>query len=238
MFSLTKMKKTLLLFIIAVLSLSVAPSQDINVTSYEVDLKKEKVKLVWKNPKNQIYSSLGNVLKSNPSYTLIMNAGMYTTTQAPLGLYIENGKTLKQINKKQTAYGNFYMQPNGVFYIEKGTPKVIQTKDFKQTQKIEFATQSGPMLLINGKYHPKFMKGSTNLNIRNGVGILPNGNPIFAISKGPINFYDFATFFKEKGCVNALYLDGAVSRAYIPSEGLNNKGGKFGVMVTAGPISK
>jgi len=28
------------------------------------------------------------------------------------------------------------------------------------------------MLLINGEYHPAFNEGSSNLNIRNGVGVL------------------------------------------------------------------
>lgn len=201
------------------------------ITSYEVDLTKEKVELVWKNSKKQIYGSLGSVLKADTSCKLIMNAGMYTKEQAPLGLYIENKKQLHRINKVQTAYGNFYMQPNGVFFIENDTCKVIRTDQFKQTPNINFATQSGPMLVIDGKLHKKFMKGSTNRYVRNGVGILPNGNPIFAISKEPINFYDFASFFKNKGCKNALYLDGSISRAYVPSEGITDKGGKFGVMI-------
>ena len=87
------------------------------------------------------------------------------------------------------------------------------------------------MVLINGEYHPKFRKGSENIHIRNGVGILPNGQLIFAISKERINFYDFATFFKEKGCENALYLDGFVSRLYLPEKGIEQMDGRFGVIV-------
>jgi uncharacterized protein YigE (DUF2233 family) len=85
--------------------------------------------------------------------------------------------------------------------------------------------------VIDGKLHPAFKEGSTNLNIRNGVGILPNGNVLLAISDKEINFYDFAMFFKNAGCKNALYLDGFVSRAYIPSKKRYDLDGNFGPMI-------
>jgi uncharacterized protein YigE (DUF2233 family) len=87
------------------------------------------------------------------------------------------------------------------------------------------------MLLIDGEYHPALKKGSTNMHIRNGVGILPNGNVLFAISKQKVNFYDFATLFKQMGCKNALYLDGFVSKCYLPANGANDLGGAFGVII-------
>jgi len=227
--------KNFITIALAPIFLSLSPNKLKTIEYYKVNLNKEKIEFVWKNKKNKIFSSIGNVLKKDSSYTMVMNGGMYTTTQNPLGLYIENGKTHRKLNSVKKAYGNFYMQPNGIFYIQKDSAKVTQTVDFKLDSTITFATQSGPMLLINGEFHPKFMKGSKNLNIRNGVGILPDGNPIFAISTVPINLYDFASFFKENGCKNALYLDGAISRAYIPSKGLQDKGGKFGVMITVKP---
>ncbi len=231
------MKKLIFLLPIIVVSFGNPKPEKTNISFYEVDLQKEKVELVWKNSSDSIYGSIENVLQSDSDLNLVMNAGMYTAEQKPLGLYIEKGKVLKSLNKTQKAYGNFYMQPNGVFYITKDSTFVTQCNEFKQSDNIQFATQSGPMLIINGEYHPKFKKGSNNLNIRNGVGILPNGNPIFAISNTPINFYDFAKFFKEKGCKNALYLDGAISRAYIPSKGLYDKKGKFGVMIIVKSIA-
>ena len=124
------------------------------------------------------------------------------------------------------------MQPNGVFYIDKRNRAYIKkTTSFKYSKRIKYATQSGPMLLINGKMHHRFRKGSHNLHIRNGVGILPDGRLLFAISNELINFYDFATFFKKNGCKNALYLDGFVSKIYLPPryKGLSNS--HFGVMI-------
>ncbi len=85
--------------------------------------------------------------------------------------------------------------------------------------------------MINGKINNAFTKGSENLNIRNGVGILPNGNVVFAMSKKMIFFYDFANYFKYLGCKKALYLDGYVSRMYLPSKSYNDLGGDFGVII-------
>ena len=87
------------------------------------------------------------------------------------------------------------------------------------------------MLIIDGQIHSAFKAGSTNLNIRNGVGILPNNKVVFAMSKTAINFYDFAKFFKNLGCKNALFLDGFVSRTYLPEKKWMQTDGNFGVIM-------
>ena len=159
-----------------------------------------------------------------------MNGGMYKKDNSPEGLYIENGKVLMPLNTTN-GNGNFYLKPNGVFYISsKNIPAIITTEKFKNSN-IKYATQSGPMLVIDGQIHAAFKQGSTNLNIRNGVGILEDGKVVFAMSKEEINFYDFANYFKKLGCKNALYLDGLVSRAYLPSENWVQTDGDFGVII-------
>jgi uncharacterized protein YigE (DUF2233 family) len=151
---------------------------------------------------------------------------------SPQGLYIENGSIIKPADTTQEAYGNFYLQPNGVFLIkEDGSAAVIATNNFQPASDIKYATQSGPMLVIEGKLHPKFQQTSTSKYVRNGVGILPNGKLLFAISKEPVNFYTFATYFKEAGCQNALYLDGFVSRMYLPEKDWHQLDGDFGVII-------
>jgi len=87
------------------------------------------------------------------------------------------------------------------------------------------------MLIIDGEINPKFKKGSTSLYVRNGVGILPDGRILFVMSKKEINFYDFAVFFKNKGCMNALYLDGFVSQIYLPEQNWKQLDGEFGVII-------
>ena len=80
----------------------------------------------------------------------------------------------------------------------------------------KIATQSGPMLLLDGKINTHFIEKSENRKIRNGVGINKNGDVFFAISEKEVTFYEFSSFFKEQlNCVQALYLDGEISKIYI-----------------------
>ena len=203
--------------------------------TYTVDLKKQNLKFYWKDDKQQNFKSIHNLKtwleKSNKKLEFAMNGGMYKEDHSPLGLYIEDKKIIRPLNTK-TGNGNFYLKPNGVFYITAdSTPAICNTTDFINNGKIKYATQSGPMLVIDGKIHPEFKEGSTNLNIRNGVGILPDNRILFAMSKEGINFYDFANYFKSMGCKNALYLDGFVSRTYLPAENWIQTDGDFGAMI-------
>ena len=208
---------------------------DETILAYEVDLKKQALHLFWKDNNDKPLRSIQNLKNfvESKQQTLLfaMNAGMYKSDFTPQGLYIENNKTLANIDTG-SGYGNFYLKPNGVFYItNKKLAIVCKTNDFLAKKDIKFATQSGPILLENGIINPAFKEGSVNINIRNGVGILPNNHVLFAMSKKEINFYDFAKFFQIKGCKNALYLDGFVSRTYLPEKDWKQTDGNFGVMI-------
>ena len=211
--------------------------------TYEVDLKQQNLRFYWKNDQGKLYQNFktlrAELKKQNESVLFAMNGGMYTKSQSPLGLYVEKGKTLSKLNTVKKAYGNFYLQPNGVFCITKSKRAIIcTTPKYKHQKEIDFATQSGPLLLIDGKMNSKFIKGSKNLNVRNGVGILPNGRLLFVMSKIKVNFYDFASYFKSKGCKNALYLDGFVSRTYLPSKQWNQQDGNFGVIIAETELNR
>jgi len=203
--------------------------------SYTVNTKKQDLKLYWKDDKQQNFKSILNLKtwleKNNKKLVFAMNAGMYKEDNSPLGLFIENKKVISPLNTK-SANGNFYLKPNGVFYITTdNAPVICTTNDFNNNGKIKYATQSGPMLVIDGKIHPDFKEGSKNVNIRNGVGILPDNRAVFAMSKSEINFYDFANYFKSIGCKHALYLDGFVSRTYLPEQNWIQMDGNFGVLI-------
>lgn len=193
------------------------------------------VKLFWKDDNNQVLGSLGRlsqyVTTKKQQLVFAMNGGMYMEDRSPLGLFIKEGKMLRPLNHS-TGYGNFYLMPNGVFYITaKGKGVVCKTADFKTREGVSYATQSGPMLVIDGKIHDAFKKGSNNVHIRNGIGILPDGRMLFAMSKKEVNLYDFAEYFKDKGCKNALFLDGFVCRTYYPAGNWKQTDGFFGVMI-------
>ncbi len=205
---------------------------------YIADLSSSKLEFYWKDEKGKIYSSLDKLrtgLRANQKMLVFAtNGGMYTSTQHPQGLYIEDGQLITPLDTVKNAYGNFYMQPNGVFLIDDlGQAHVMTTQAFKAyTGKSKQATQSGPMLVIDGKLHPRFNKGSPNKYIRSGVGVMPDNKIVFIISRKPVNFYDFAVLFRDEfKCNNALYLDGAISRMYLPEIGRKQLGGSFGVMI-------
>lgn len=206
-----------------------------NILSFTLNPKIQDIQFYWKNEQGEKLRSIQNVINyvSRKNRTLIfaMNGGMYTKDGTPQGLFIQNYKTLTTIDTSNGS-GNFYMKPNGIFYLtSENIPIICKTTDFKNNEKIKYATQSGPMLLIDGQIHSAFKIGSSNLNIRNGVGILPNNEIVFAMSKSEINFYDFAKYFQDLGCKNALYLDGFVSRTYLPQKNWEQTDGNFGVII-------
>jgi uncharacterized protein YigE (DUF2233 family) len=189
-----------------------------------------------KDPRGEVFGSfaaLKRYLESKHKRLIFaMNGGMYLKDLSPQGLYIENHRLIKPLNTHDNTYGNFYMKPNGVFYItQDGKAHVVTTRNFRRTPTIAYATQSGPMLLIDGKIHHKFNPESTSRYVRNGVGILPNGDVLFAISKHKITFYDFASYFKKMGCKNALYLDGYVSRIYSLEHNITDQDFVFGIII-------
>ena len=211
------------------------PDPEDTYLSYRLNPKKQDIRFFWKDDEGRPIRSFQNlqeyVKKNGKNLVFAMNGGMYKTDHSPLGLFIQEHQTMTRINRAD-AKGNFYLKPNGIFYLTDHNKAVIEVTDsFRVRQNVRFATQSGPMLLVDGKIHPAFRAGSSNLNIRNGVGILPDGNILFALSRTDVNFYDFAMFFKKAGCRNALYLDGFVSRAYLPSQHWIQHDGDFGVII-------
>jgi uncharacterized protein YigE (DUF2233 family) len=146
-----------------------------------------------------------------------MNAGMYDEDGRPIGLAIVQGKQKRAINRRKGG-GNFHLMPNGVFQVHKdGRAEVVMSARWKPSASVRLATQSGPMLVIDGKLHPRFLPDSTSLKTRNGVGVTENGEVVFVISKRPVRFHDFATLFRDTlDCPNALFLDGTISSVYAP----------------------
>lgn len=163
-----------------------------------------------------------------------VNGGMYDERRHAIGLLVSAGKTQHKVNQVQKGSGNFNLMPNGIFYVDrKDNAYVVSTPDYvARSPKPRCATQSGPMLVIDGAFNTHFTKNSSNLNIRNGVGVDSSGNVLLVISLEGVNFYEFAELFRDRlGCPNALYLDGFVSQYFLPR---SEAAPKPGVML--GPI--
>ena len=128
-----------------------------------------------------------------------------------------------------------------MFYIVDKKPAIVDAKVYSTLKvKPTIATQSGPLLVVNGVLHPAFREESVNRHFRNGVGVTRDGKAVFAISQGLVTFHEFATLFRDVlGCDNALYLDGALSAVYAPDQGQNFLGGDFvGILAVTTPEVK
>jgi uncharacterized protein YigE (DUF2233 family) len=193
-----------------------------------IDLRRHPLTLHWRDPgSGHAFASI-DALKTwgerrGRHLLFAANAGIYAASGAPLGLYVERGKTLVPLN---TAHGNprsgnFSLLPNGVFAIDAaGHASVRTTAAFDAAgAHPQWATQSGPMLVIDGALNPQFIADSDSVKWRSGVCAPTPDRVVFAISEAPVNFHTFARLFRDKlGCRDALYLDGTISQLYVDGD--------------------
>ncbi len=198
-----------------------------------VNLAQEDLRLFLRDANGEVMGSFRRIedaLGPNAQLGFATNAGMYHEDRSPVGLYQEDG-LVEQGIITSAGPGNFGMLPNGVFCIFDGFAAVIESRAFAAAPpRCRYATQSGPMLVIDGALHPRFLPDSSSLNVRNGVGVDETGEvAIFAISNEAVNFHHFARLFRDHlGANNALYLDGRVSRLHAPALGRSDFGFPLG----------
>ncbi len=207
-------------------------------TVCEVDMAQEDLRLFLNHPETGAplgsFTNVKKLLKrEGRALDFAMNAGMYHTDRRPVGHYVEAGAQLAPVITRDGP-GNFGLLPNGVFCIREGRADVYETKRYvKAKPACVFASQSGPMLVIDGALHPRFLKHSDSRYVRNGVGTSGDGTRAwFVISEGPVTFHQFGTFFKDALEVpQALYFDGNISRLYAPDIDRYDGGFPMGPMV-------
>ncbi len=207
-------------------------------TVCSIDPAAHEIVLYTTDDEGRAYASFARLPQERDGAPLVfaMNAGMYHADLSPVGLHVENGKQIKAINTRPGP-GNFHMLPNGVFYMQDGTAGVAASQDFlARGITPDLATQSGPMLVIDGALHPRFIADSTSLRRRNGVCVSDDGDIVFAISEERVNFHHFARLFRDViGCKNALYLDGSMSSLHAPALGRSDAIRPMGPIIAAYP---
>ena len=193
-----------------------------------------RVELFLRDEAGDILGAFSSVKsRVNGTVVMAMNAGMYHDDRRPVGLYIEDGIQQAPIVTR-AGPGNFGLLPNGVFCLRADRSDVIESRAFAASPPAcTDATQSGPMLVIDGALHPRFLPDSTSRNIRNGVGTSADGQRVvFAISDDAVTFHEFGTLFRDTlDLPNALYFDGRISRLYAPAVGRNDFGLPLGPIV-------
>ncbi|MBI1867697.1 MAG: phosphodiester glycosidase family protein [Methylocystis sp.] len=193
----------------------------VSYTVCTFDARQDAVRLFWRDGQGDVYGDFARLeaalIQTGETLVFAMNAGMYGEDRSPIGLYVEAGRTLKSANVGAGA-GNFYMKPNGVFWIDGARAGVSETAHFLRSRlHPAYATQSGPLLVRSGRINQRIHEGGQSAKIRNGVGVADGHIVRFVISNEAVTFHAFAHFFRERlQCPDALFLDGSISSLYAP----------------------
>jgi uncharacterized protein YigE (DUF2233 family) len=193
-------------------------------TACRVDVGRERVRLLLDGSDGKplhTFAAVERALAAEGQRLLLaMNAGMFHPSYAPVGLLIQDGKTISPLNQAE-GQGNFFLKPNGVFVVKQSGAAVMESSELQRVKTpILGATQSGPLLVRAGVIHPKLAPQSTSRLIRNGVGVDGAGRVELVISDDPVSFYEFALLFRDVlHCPDALYFDGVVSSVHGPGVG-------------------
>ncbi|BEP37021.1 phosphodiester glycosidase family protein [Variovorax sp. V59] len=221
------MRKLLLLLALCVAGaagLASAAAAEPRYTVVKIDLRRERLELFLRDDTGAPFKRLDRLeawlAARNRQLVFAMNAGMYHADFSPVGLLVQEGQEVAPLNLA-AGTGNFFLKPNGVFLVsDEGRPRVVESSEYPALSRgVRLATQSGPLLLRRGVVHPAFIPDSDSRKIRNGVGVSGH-TAIFVISEQPVNFYEFALYFRDVlRCRDALYLDGTVSALHSPALG-------------------
>ncbi len=216
--------------------------EDVPLTHCVADPAKHRIAMANAPAGGQPFGSMSAFAAAVDAATIAfaMNGGMYGDDLKPVGYYVENGERLSEIDRGDGPEGeqtNFYMHPNGVFFGTGGTWRVLARDAFIAGvgDRPQFGTQSGPMLVVDGKLHPAIQDNGPSRAIRNGVGVDAKGLAHFVISRGDISFGQLARYFRDEvKAANALYLDGQVSSLWDPAtgqKGARMDGGRVGPII-------
>lgn len=211
--------------------------EKVSLTHCIADPAKHRITTDLGNDGGDNYRSLANLAGGRGAdaslVAFAVNGGMYDGEGDPIGYYVENGKRLEELNRNEGP-GNFHLMPNGVFFGTNGKWQIRTSDDFYANvgDRPSFGTQSGPMLVIDGKLHPEISQDGPSKAIRNGVGIDEQGRAHFVISNAPLSFGVLARYFRDEiKSPDALFLDGNVSALWDPAGDRLDTGAPLGPLI-------
>ncbi|NQX95327.1 MAG: phosphodiester glycosidase family protein [Erythrobacter sp.] len=163
------------------------------------------------------------------------NGGAFSDDLTPRGYLVTSGNRVSPLDQG-SGDGNFYLEPNGVFFGSGGDWKILTTPEFLRTvrDRPQFGTQSGPMLLVGGELSEAINPNGNSRAVRNGVGIDADGKAHFVISGAPVSFGQLARFFRDElGATDALFLDANSSSLWDPVTGRLDEGRTGPILVVS-----
>jgi uncharacterized protein YigE (DUF2233 family) len=171
-----------------------------HIHAFRLDLTKTKLSLVNARDIKTTNASAEKFATENNALIGI-NAGFFDHQFKPLGLRVSHYRQTNPI--KPISWW-------GVFYIESNIPHIASVWNFKMNKHIEFALQSGPRLLVNGKI-PHLKQGIAD---RTALCITKTNKVIMVVStNAAMTTKDLAELLQAAplSCENAINLDGGSS---------------------------
>ena len=140
----------------------------------------------------------------NKNTDVVINGAYFTPEVIPIGLLINKGTKLSRLHK--TSWWS-------IFYLKNNLPNIVLPNSIDNLNKIDFAIQAGPRLIIRGRT-PK-LKESEGKTPRSAIGIDKSNNVILATSAPNVLFMkDWAMCLRNKNgldLISAMNLDGGSS---------------------------
>jgi uncharacterized protein YigE (DUF2233 family) len=186
---------------------------------FEIDLTRAELRLYGQaDPTLRTFAAVRAKLdRQGARWAMLTNGGIFHPGERPAGLHIEGGRKYAPLELAD-GEGNFFLKPNGVFYVDDRGAHVVPSDAYAASDSVALATQSGPLLLHANAPHPRFRANSTSLTKRSAVGVRDPQHVVLAVSRGPVSFLNAATLFRDAlRCPDALYLDGTISDFATPA---------------------
>lgn len=188
-------------------------ANEISYTSIELDASIIDLRFVS-------FQELTNIPSISNNF-VIVEVGYFNDHGEHIGLLLNLGSQISPLDKAKSGYGNFYLQPNGVFMKRGDTVELLTTDDFSRTSSgtnIELAFQSGPMLIVDGGLNSVMNLASENHHRRTAIGLRDrNGSKeiILLNSEDPVNLFNFSsTLHNRFGVYQALLIGSASTALY------------------------
>jgi uncharacterized protein YigE (DUF2233 family) len=173
------------------------------------------------------------VSASKRQLVFAMNGAPCDKGMTPLGVLI----------KGDTKYHDFVPDekhvfsgpgPGGVFVIDRQNGiHIVPAKGFKAADDLatyKLAIQAGTTLVSKGFLNPAITR-AVSPEMVSGIGVTASGDIVLAIANDKISLHEFAVFFQQVNCRDALLLDqGAGCQWYVP--GGAKKAAKMGEILT------